>query len=148
MKHSLQGLLLTERFEGCRLIAYQDQVGVWTIGYGHTRGVCEGMTCTQAQAEAWLLEDMRLCEACVNENVSISLTQGQFDALTDFCFNLGCHALKCSTLLQLLNKSNFAAAAKEFEKWDHAGGKEIAGLLRRRQAEEAEFLAKGATNAS
>lgn len=148
MQYSKQGVQLTEYFEGCDLHSYKDQVGVWTIGYGHTRNVIEGMSCTKEQAETWLFEDIRLCEVFVNENVIVSLTQSQYDALVDFCFNLGCNALKCSTLLQLLNKSNFEAAANEFEKWDHAGGKVVAGLLRRRKAEEAEFLNKGASNAS
>jgi lysozyme len=140
MKYSQSGLQLTERFEGCRLVAYQDQVGVWTIGFGHTRGVYAGMTCTQAQAEQWLQEDTAICEQNVNQHVRISITQSEFDALCDFSFNLGCAALDGSSLLRLLNTGNFAGAAKAFEQWDHAGGKVVAGLLRRRLAEEAEFV--------
>lgn len=140
MKYSLSGLHLTEREEGVRLTAYQDQVGVLTIGYGHTHGVTEGMTCSQEQAEKWLQEDIASAEAAVNTYVHVPLTQGEFDALTDFVFNLGSGSLLHSTLLTLLNKGDREGAAKEFEKWDHAGGKVVAGLLRRRQEEEKEFL--------
>jgi lysozyme len=141
MQYSKQGLALTEQFEGVRLEAYLDQVGVPTIGYGHTRGVHLGMTCTQEQAEAWLEEDIQLATDDVNKYVIVQLTQGEFDALVDFAFNLGCGALNNSTLLKDLNAGNFAAAANEFEKWDHAGGQVVAGLLRRREAEMAEFRA-------
>jgi lysozyme len=117
MQYSKSGVQLTEKFEGCKLAAYQDQVGVWTIGYGHTRYVHPTDTCTQQQAEAW-----------------------EFDALVDFAFNLGCASLNGSTLLKKLNAGDFQGAAQEFEKWSHAGGQVVAGLLRRRQAEEAEFI--------
>lgn len=139
MQYSKQGLALTEQFEGCRLTAYLDQVGVPTIGYGHTRGVHLGMTCTQEQAEAWLREDIALCEQDVNTHVKVPLTQGEFDALVDFSFNLGCQSLNGSTLLRLLNAGNYAGAAAQFDLWDHAGGQVVAGLLRRREAEEQLF---------
>lgn len=139
MQYSKQGLALTGKFEGCRLTAYLDQVGVPTIGYGHTRGVRLGMTCTQEQAEAWLREDIAICEQDVNTHVKVPLTQGEFDALVDFSFNLGCASLNGSTLLRLLNTGDYHGAAAEFEKWDHAGGKVVSGLLRRRIAEEQEF---------
>lgn len=139
MQYSQSGEALTKRFESCRLVAYQDQVGVWTIGWGHTAGVYDGMTCTQDQADQWLRDDYAQCVSDVNTHVAVPLTQGEFDALVDFSFNLGCASLNGSTLLKLLNEGNYAAAANEFEKWDHAGGKVVAGLLRRRQAEEAEF---------
>jgi lysozyme len=139
MKYSAQGLALTEKFEGVRLTAYQDQVGVWTIGYGHTRGVKPGDTCTEEQAQAWLREDIALCEQDVNTHVKVPLTQGEFDALVDFSFNLGCASLNGSTLLRLLNATDYHGAAAEFEKWDHAGGKVVAQLLQRREAEEQLF---------
>ena len=144
MNYSDAGLDLTEESEGCRLIAYQDSVGVWSIGYGHTRGVVAGMTCTQAQAEAWLREDILSAIADVNRLVKVPLTQGEFDALVDFDFNLGGGALRGSTLLRLLNGGDHAGAAEQFERWDRAGGHVLAGLLRRRLAEEAEF--KGAAS--
>ena len=139
MNYSKSGLQLTEQFEGVRLTAYQDQVGVWTIGYGHTAGVQPGDTCTQEQAEAWLQSDVSWAVQTVNLYVTIALTQGEFDALVDFVFNLGSGSFEHSTLLTLVNQRNFGAAADQFERWDHAGGKVVAGLLRRRQAEEEEF---------
>ena len=140
LTYSRAGQALTERFESCRLMAYQDQVGVWTIGWGHTFGVHAGMTCTQVEADAWLSEDEAAAVADVNTHVTVPLTQGEFDALVDFAFNLGRGALNNSTLLKDLNAGDYHAAAKEFEHWDHAGGKVVAGLLRRRLAEEAEFM--------
>jgi lysozyme len=134
------GLALTERFEGCQLAAYQDQVGVWTIGYGHTgAGVCSGLTITQDQAAALLMSDVAAAAAYVNQVVTVALQQNEFDALVDFVFNLGRGAFAGSTLLKNLNAGNFAAAADQFDLWDHAGGKVVAGLLRRRQAETALF---------
>lgn len=139
MKYSKQGLALTESFEGCRLVAYPDSVGVWTIGYGHTKGVVEGMTCTQAQAEQWLLDDVADAEAEVNRLVHIAMSQEEFDALVDFVFNLGIGNFSKSTLLAKLNARDIEGAADEFAKWDRAGGVEVAGLLRRRLAEKALF---------
>lgn len=140
MNYSKSGLQLTEQFESVRLAAYQDQGGRWTLGYGHTAGVQEGDTCTQAQAEAWLAEDVSWAVQTVNLYVKIALTQGEFDALVDFVFNLGSGSFEHSGLLQLVDQRNFEAAAADFEKWDMAGGQVVAGLLRRRLAEEAEFL--------
>jgi lysozyme len=100
------------------------------------------MTCTQAQAEQWLLEDIGECVRWLNTNVLpyATLTQGEFDALVDFSFNLGLHALAGSTLLKDVLASKMALAAAEFEHWDKAGGKAVAGLLRRRLAELHEFV--------
>lgn len=139
MQYSKQGLTLTEGFEGCRLVAYQDTVGVWTIGYGHTKGVFPGTSCTQAQAVQWLMDDIAASVANVNAHVHIQLTQGEFDALVDFDFNLGDGALDGSTLLKLVNQGNFTMAAEQFDSWDHAGGKVVADLLRRRGTEVTEF---------
>ena len=138
--YSKDGLTLTEQFEGCELTAYQDQVGVWTIGYGHTgTGVGAGLTITQDQAEALLLSDVSAAASYVNQAVTIALAQQEFDALVDFVFNLGRGAFAGSTLLRQLNAGNFAVAAAQFDVWDHAGGQVVAGLLRRRQAETALF---------
>lgn len=137
MKYSKDGLHLTEQFEGCRLSAYPDTGGVWTIGYGHTSGVHAGMVCTQSQAEAFLQEDVSHAEREVNRLVQVPLTQSEFDALADFQFNTG--ALGKSTLLELLNAGDYHGAAAQFERWDRVKGVEVAGLLRRRKAEEEEF---------
>ena len=140
MQYSKNGLGLTESFEGCRLVAYQDSVGIWTIGYGHTKGIVEGMTCTQEQAEQWLLADVANAVAAVNRLVHIAMSQDEFDSLVDFTFNLGVGNFAGSTLLKLLNARDIEGAANEFAKWDEAGGVVVAGLLRRRLAERALFV--------
>jgi lysozyme len=141
MQYSKIGLKqLTEAFEGCRLVAYPDVKGVWTIGWGHTGPeVVEGLVWTQEQADGQLLKDTQHAVDCVNRAVFFPITQGEFDALVDFTFNVGCSAFQKSTMLKLVNVGAFQAAAKEFEKWEYAGGKKVAELLRRRQAEEAVF---------
>ncbi|WP_321921725.1 lysozyme [Burkholderia sp. BCC1998] len=146
MNYSLTGKQLTEQFEGCELTAYQDQVGVWTIGYGHTAGVAPGMTCTQDQAAAWLDQDVQWAVNVVNHAVTVPVTQGEFDAMVDFVFNLGSGNFESSTLLKLLNSGNYDGAAAQFPRWDLAGGKVSAGLLRRRMAEQAEFNGNGGGN--
>ncbi|HEY2466562.1 MAG TPA: lysozyme [Terracidiphilus sp.] len=136
LTYSTKGLALTEQFEGCRLAAYQDQVGVWTIGYGHTGAdVKPGMTITSAQAQALLAQDVTSASACVNNVVAVALSQDEFDALVDFVFNLGVGAFSGSTMLRKLNAGDFASAAAQFDLWDRAGGAVVAGLLRRRQEE-------------
>jgi lysozyme len=136
LTYSRNGLALTEQYEGCRLTAYQDQVGVWTVGYGHTGAdVTPGLTITQAEAEALLAKDVLAAARCVNTTVKLRLTQGEFDALVDFVFNLGPGNFLRSTLLTALNAGDLARAAAQFECWDRAGGVIVAGLLRRRQAE-------------
>jgi lysozyme len=139
MNVSDAGLALIREHEGCQLEAYQDSVGVWTIGYGHTRGVKRGDTCTQEQADAWLVEDVGSAENCVNNAVTVEMTQGEFDALVSFTFNLGCAALRNSTLLRKLNADDRDGAAAEFHKWNHAGGVALAGLTARRAAEAEMF---------
>ncbi len=130
-----KGLALIKEFEGCRLAAYLDSVNVPTIGYGHTSGVQIGDSCTQEEADAWLVEDCEEAEACVNGSVTVPLTQHEFDALVAFVFNLGCGNFRKSTLLKKLLESDYDGAALEFRKWNKAGGQELAGLTRRRAAE-------------
>ena len=139
MTYSKSGLALTEQFEGCRLVAYFDQTGRPTIGYGHTSGVLMGDTCTEAQADAWLAQDISWAVNAVNRLVTVALTQPEFDALVDFVFNAGVGNFASSTMLRLLNQGQFVLDSAEFDKWDHAGGQVVAGLLRRRQAETNEF---------
>lgn len=132
---SENGLHLTEHFEECRLEAYPDAGGVPTIGWGHTAGVHLGDVCTQQQADDWLQGDYAVAVRCVRYMVRVPLTQGEFDALCDFVFNLGCGAFGGSTLRGLLNSGNYSGAAAELVKWDHAAGKVMQGLLLRREAE-------------
>jgi lysozyme len=146
MNYSREGFHLTQQFEGCRFEAYQDQGGVWTIGFGHTLGVHEGMKCTLEQALAWLQQDLMASEAFVNRYVRVPLSQHEYDALVDFVFNLGGGSFKASTLLKLINLGKHAEAAEEFHRWDRCKGVEVAGLLRRRLAERDEFLTPDQTS--
>jgi lysozyme len=139
MKYSQNGLRMTETFEGLRLNAYLDGGGVPTIGYGHTHDVKLGDTCTQEQAEQWLEEDIASSEYDVNRLVKVDLTQDQFDALVDFVFNLGASQFARSTLLLKLNLHDYKGAAAEFKRWCFDNGKVVAGLVKRRAAEEQLF---------
>ena len=145
MQYSSGGLTLTEQFEGCELTAYQDSGGVWTNGYGNTHGVVPGSTITEQQAIADLQANIQNSVNDVNRLVTVPLTQGEFDALVDFDFNLGRGNLASSTLLTLLNTGDFAGAADQFDRWDRCGGTVMAGLLRRRQAETTEFAGTSVT---
>lgn len=139
-KTSQAGVNLIKSFEGCRLTAYQDSAGVWTIGYGHTSGVKKGMTITEAQAEAYLKGDLGTAENAVNGKVTYSIKQNQFDALVSFTYNVGSGNFGSSTLLKKLNQGDITGAANEFDKWNKAGGQVLEGLVRRRAAEKAMFL--------
>jgi lysozyme len=145
MQYSENGLLLTEGAEGIRFVAYLDSRGVPTIGYGHTAGVKIGDICTQEQADEWLAQDVQTAVRDVNSLVIAPLTQGEFDALVDFVFNEGIGHFAASTMLTLLNAGDYAGAANQFDRWDLAGGQVVAGLLRRRNAEVAEFNDPGDT---
>jgi lysozyme len=149
LTYSKTGLCLTESCEACRCEAYQDQAGVWTIGYGHTGpDVHAGLSITEQQAEALLAQDVKRSAACVNASVTVALTQDEFDGLVDFVFNVGTGAFEKSTMLVDLNKGDFSAAAEQFQMWDHAGGKVVAGLLRRRTQEAQLFQASEETSVS
>jgi lysozyme len=131
---------LTKEFEGCQLTAYSDPAGVWTVGYGHTGSdVRQGVTITQHQADDFLMADLKEAGRFVNIYVKVQINQNQFDALTDFVYNLGVGSFKSSTLLLLINNGDFDKAALEFGKWNKAGAVEVPGLTRRRAAEAALF---------
>ena|ERR1700688_4283982 len=140
MKYSENGLNLTMEFEGCKLESYPDSGGVFTIGYGHTKGVNPGQNCTIEDAKNWLSEDVSTAENCVNNMVHVELTQNQFDALVDFVFNLGSGHFIKSSLLRILNSGNYDLASMEFQKWDLDDGVVSEGLARRRMAEKNLFL--------
>ena len=142
MHTSQKGLDLIKSFEGLRLSAYKDVVGVVTIGYGTTSGVKMGDTITKERAEELLREDVARFESQVLRLVKVPLTQGQHDALVSFVYNLGAGNLSNSTLLRLLNAGDYAGAAAQFDRWNKAGGKVLAGLVRRRAAERALFESK------
>jgi len=140
MRTSQRGLSLIKSFEGLRLQAYQDSVGVWTIGYGTTRGVKAGMKIRKDQAERMLLNDVARFEPEVERLITAPLNQDQWDALISFTYNLGAANLESSTLRRLLNAGDYAAAAEQFTRWNKAGGQVLAGLTRRRAAERDLFL--------
>lgn len=136
-----RGLKIIKQAEGLRLVAYLCPALVWTIGYGHTRGVKAGDTCTIEQAEAWLREDCADAEAAVSRLAPADLTQNQFDALVSFVFNVGTDAFAKSTLLRLLRAGDRQGAADQLRRWVKAGGATLAGLVLRRDAERNLFLA-------
>lgn len=140
MKPSGTCRVLVRKFEGCRLQAYLCPAGIPTIGVGHTKGVKIGDRCSQQQADLWLTQDLEDAAAVVATLVRVPLTQGQLDALTSFVFNLGVRRLAESTLLIMLNRGNYAAAADQFSRWVYAGGQKLKGLVDRRAAEAALFL--------
>ncbi|WP_255989916.1 lysozyme [Chitinolyticbacter albus] len=141
MQTSSNGIALIERFEGLRLTAYQDVVGIWTIGYGHTGSdVHPGLSISQIQAAALLQGDLTRFEAGVGRAVTVPLNQNQFDALVSFSYNLGLANLQHSTLLRRLNAGHYDEAAQEFPKWCRAGGKVLPGLVKRRSMEQTLFL--------
>jgi len=135
MKTSEQGVALIRDREGCILKAYQDTVGVWTIGVGHTAGVSEFDRCTEEQATAWLAEDLMWSEAAVNL-VEVPLEQHQFDALVSFVFNVGQYAFASSTMKRLLNAGEPPeVVARQFDRWNIPPE-----IISRRMGEKAQFL--------
>lgn len=145
---SEKGIRLIKQFEGCRLTAYPDpRTGgdPWTIGYGWThpvdgKPVKRGMTIDQATADRLLKTGLVGYENDVLKVAKVKLTQGQFDALVSFAYNVGSRAISTSTLLKKLNDGDIKGAADEFLRWNKAGGKVLNGLTRRREAERALFL--------
>ena len=142
--YSNTGLALTRSFEGLRLTAYQDSVGVWTIGYGHTGPeVHHGQCISEIEAETLLRSDLASAVRAERKAIEVDLAQHQFDALVDFCFNLGRGSFLGSSLLRYVNQGEFDSATVQFGLWVHAGGKVLPGLVRRRAAEAALFSGHG-----
>ncbi len=145
MAVSLFGVDLICDFEGKRLVAYDDGVGVWTIGFGTTiypNGikVKKGDTCTEAQAKSYMAHDLKKFEQAVNGAVNIPLNQNQFDALVSLAYNIGTGAFNKSTLVKKLNAGDIRGAADQFDVWVNAGGKRMQGLVNRRAKEKEVFL--------
>ena len=132
---SENGIELIKSFEGRRLVAYQDSVGVWTIGYGHTKTAHEDKLIIKSTADRLLAEDLVEFEKYVEKYVTVSLTQNQFDALVSWTFNLGPGNLKESTMLKKLNQGLYEEVPDEMRRWNKAGGEVLEGLVRRRDAE-------------
>ncbi len=144
MKLSKEGIEVAHHFEGCKLEAYPDpgskDGNPWTIGYGHTGPeVVKGLVWTQFQADQAFIRDMAKFENQVSNMISVAVEQWQFDALVLFAYNVGCAALKSSTLLRKLNVGDYEGAANELRRWNKNDGKVMRGLTRRRAAEEALF---------
>jgi len=142
MKISKEGIALIKKFEGCELESYQDSVGVWTIGYGHTKGVAKGLKITQEEAEAMLDTELEEYEEYVERLVTVGLSQCQFDALVAWTYNLGPTNLKNSTMLTVLNQARYEDVPSEMKRWNKAGGEVLQGLVRRREAEALLFEGK------
>ena len=135
LKLGKEGEKLIKHFEGCKLTAYKCPAGVWTIGWGHTAGVKQGQTITQAQADKYFVDDMVIYENHVKRIVKLPLNQNQFDALVSFCYNCG-----AGNLQKLVNGRNYQQIADTMLLYNKANGKMLAGLLRRRQMERELFL--------
>jgi len=142
MNISQEGLSLIKKFEGCELEAYKCAAGVLTIGYGSTKGIKEGDTITQEEADKLLLHEMEEYEGYINDAVTVDLKQNQFDALVSWVFNLGPANLKTSTMLKVLNNKEYDDVPAQIKRWNKAGGKVLQGLIRRREAEALLFEGK------
>jgi lysozyme len=135
MKISEEGKALIKKFEGCELEAYRCPAGVWTIGYGHTKGVQQGDVWSQANADEMLDIELEEYEGYINDLVNVELKQHQFDALVAWVYNLGVGNLISSTLLVKLNAGLYEDVPHEIKRWNKANGEILEGLVRRRLAE-------------
>ncbi len=140
---SQAGLDFIKEREGFRSNAYQDEAGVWTIGYGHIKGVKQGMTITEPEALELFHKEVKQFANGVRTLVEVPVDQNQFDALVSFAYNVGLNAFRKSTLLDRLNAGKYHAASRQFERWVYAGGKKSRGLEKRRQLEKEMFLKNG-----
>ncbi len=145
MHISPNGIDLIRNFESLRLNAYDDGVGVWTIGYGTTKypsgvRVKKGDICTLEQAKSYMQHDLKKFERTVNNAVNVTINQNQFDALVSLAYNIGPTAFEESTLVKRLNEKNYKAAADQFGLWVNARGKRLQGLVNRRKIEMELFL--------
>ena len=142
MKTSQYGIDLIKHFEGCELKAYKCPAGVWTIGYGHTKGVQPGDEWSEDHADHMLQVELEEYEGYVSKYVTAPLGQNQFDALVSWTYNLGGGNLSASTMLKVLNAGEYDEVPNQMLRWNKAGGKVLEGLTRRRQAEADMFCGK------
>lgn len=135
------GIELIKQYEGLRLEAYRCPAGVWTIGYGHTKGVKEGQRVSREEAERMLREDLQYYENMVGMLVTVPLTGDQVGAMVSLAYNIGVNALRGSTVLRKINGgAGEAEVRKAWMMWTKAGGKELPGLAKRREAELAVYF--------
>jgi lysozyme len=140
MTLSRKGLQLIKEFEGLLLGAYKCPAGVWTIGYGHTKGVKQGQVIDHMQADDYLVEDIGPIEHLLNK-IGVNFRQEQFDALVSWIFNLGSGNFQHSTMLKLIiSDADDVEITDQMVKWVNAAGKPLVGLKRRRIAEANMFL--------
>lgn len=144
MHISPRGIDLICAFEGLRLKAYDDGIGVWTIGFGTTVypnriKVKKGDRCTEAQAKSYMAYDLKQFERAISSAVTVHINQNQFDALVSLAYNIGVNAFNQSTLIKKLNCADDRAAADQFDVWVNAGGKRMQGLVNRRKVEKKLF---------
>lgn len=149
MHISEEGINIIKHFEGCPIdedgncVAYQDAVGVWTIGFGHIKDVQEGDKWSKEKADFMLWRELEdEYESYINDYVHVPLVQCQFDALCSWVYNLGPANLKKSTLLKVLNNGEYDKVGEQIKRWNKAGGKVLQGLVRRREAEALLFEGK------
>jgi len=146
MQISEEGLSLIKKFEGCPVdqdgncYAYQDVVGVWTIGFGRTKDVKEGDKMTKDEAVYLLEEEMMEYEGYINDLVEVPLEQNQFDALVSWVYNLGSGNLQSSTMLRVLNEGKYEEVPAQIRRWNKAGGEVYEGLVKRRESEAVMFM--------
>jgi len=140
MKTTPQTIILIKQFEGFAPKAYKCPAGVLTIGYGHVITSGEPRDISERQANKFLLADVEKVEAAISRLVKVALSRNQFDALVSLVFNIGIGAFSRSSLLKLLNNSDFAAAAAQFTRWVYVNKQPVTGLQNRREAEKSLFL--------
>jgi lysozyme len=141
-----QGLSMLRRLEGCRCRAYKDSAGVWTIGYGHTSmagppPVKPGMRISRREADAILARDVAGFARGVASLLDVPLSDGQFSALVSFAYNIGLENFRKSSVLRAVNSGNFESVPRRLSLWVKAGGRVLPGLVSRRAAEAAMFIA-------
>lgn len=139
------GIDLIKSFEGCKLNAYQDGADIWTIGYGHTKDVKEGVTCSLSEADAWLRQDCAWAWAAILRLVKVPLTANQGGSLLSVVFNLGETQFSKSSLLVMLNSGNYVGIPDKIKQFVYisrkdGGGTMSQGLVNRRNAEAALFI--------
>lgn len=147
--------VIAMEFEGYVGTPYDDGTGTWTQGYGSiriggtgpARVAQDSPPIDEPTAKSWMVAELAVCAKQVAAAVTVPLTDDEKAALDDFVYNLGAGNLASSTLLRLLNAGDYAGAAAQFDRWDYAGGKPLAGLLRRRQAEVDVFNGGSAASA-
>ncbi len=153
MKMTSEGLDLIKHFEGFRRTAYQDPIGIWTIGYGHTSmagdpSVFRGLTISEAKADAILARDVAVFARGVSEQLRTTVSDQQYSALVSFAYNVGLDNFRKSSVLKAVNRQDFAAAGRRLQLWNKAGGRVLPGLVRRRAAEAALFATEHAGSVS